>query len=223
MYLAFETLEAIRAEKMPELDPQQVKKNYIKAVGKGIMKVMSKMGISTYQSYCGAQIFDAVGLASAFVDKYFTGTATTIEGIGLAAVAEEAVRRHANAYGDNPIYAKMLDVGGIYQLRLRGEDHAWTAQTVADLQHAVRGNNWASYEEFARALNEQSERLLTIRGLMELKKADQPLDIAEVEPAEAIVKRFATGAMSFGSISREAHTTLAIASGVHMCASPRMR
>jgi glutamate synthase (NADPH/NADH) large chain len=210
-YLAFETLEQIRAEKVPELEPQQVRKNYIKAVGKGIMKVMSKMGISTYQSYCGAQIFDAVGLASAFVDKYFTGTSTTIEGIGLKQVAEEAVRRHAAAYGDNPIYAKMLDVGGIYQLRLRGEDHAWTAQSVADLQHAVRGNNWKNYEEFARSLNEQSERLLTIRGLMELKKADQPLDISEVEPAEDIVKRFATGAMSFGSISREAHTTLAIA------------
>src|SRR5688572_3574891 len=210
-YLAFETLEAIRAEKAPDLDPQAVRKNYIKAVGKGIMKVMSKMGISTYQSYCGAQIFDAVGLSSTLIDKYFTGTATTIEGIGLKEVAEEAARRHATAYGDNPIYARMLDVGGIYQLRLRGEDHAWTAQTVANLQHAVRGNSWANYEEFARAINEQSERLLTIRGLMELKKAETPLDLSEVEPAEEIVKRFATGAMSFGSISREAHTTLAIA------------
>jgi glutamate synthase (NADPH/NADH) large chain len=210
-YLAFETLEALRAEKFPEMDPQVVKKNYIKAVGKGIMKVMSKMGISTYQSYCGAQIFDAVGLSSAFVDKYFTGTATTIEGAGLKEVAEEAVRRHECAYGDNPIYEKMLDVGGIYRLRLRGEEHAWTAATVANLQHAVRGNSWANYEAFARDINEQSERLLTIRGLMELKKADQPVDISEVEPAEEIVKRFATGAMSFGSISREAHTTLAIA------------
>ncbi len=210
-YLAFETLEALRAEKFPELDPQAVKKNYIKAVGKGIMKVMSKMGISTYQSYCGAQIFDAVGLSSAFVDKYFTGTATTIEGAGLNEIAEEAVRRHACAYGDNPIYENMLDVGGIYRLRLRGEEHAWTAATVANLQHAVRGNSWANYEAFARDINQQSERLLTIRGLMELKKAEQALDISEVEPAEAIVKRFATGAMSFGSISREAHTTLAIA------------
>jgi glutamate synthase (NADPH/NADH) large chain len=210
-YLAFETLEALRAEKFPELDPQQVKKNYIKAAGKGIMKVMSKMGISTYQSYCGAQIFDAVGLSSAFVDKYFTGTATTIEGAGLKEIAEETVRRHAEAYGDNPIYAKMLDVGGIYRFRLRGEEHAWTPATVANLQHAVRGNSWANYEAFARDINEQSERLLTIRGLMELKKAEQPLDISEVEPAEAIVRRFATGAMSFGSISREAHTTLAIA------------
>ncbi|MBO9517678.1 MAG: glutamate synthase large subunit [Porphyrobacter sp.] len=210
-YLAFETLEQIRQEKLPDLEPQQVRKNYVKAIGKGIFKVMSKMGISTYQSYCGAQIFDAVGLSSAFIDKYFTGTATTIEGIGLQQAAEEAVRRHQAAYGDNPIYEKMLDVGGIYQQRLRGEDHAWTASSVANLQHAVRGNDFKNYEEFAKSINEQSERLLTIRGLMELKKADKPLDISEVESAEDIVKRFATGAMSYGSISWEAHTTLAIA------------
>jgi len=210
-YLAFETLEQIRAEKVPDLAPEVAAKNYIKALGKGILKVMSKMGISTYQSYCGAQIFDAVGLSTAFIEKYFTGTATTIEGIGLNEVAEETVRRHAHAYGDDPVYRKMLDVGGMYQLRLRGEEHAWTANTVANLQHAVRGKSWANYQEFARSINEQSERLLTIRGLMELKKADKPLDLSEVEPAEEIVKRFATGAMSFGSISREAHTTLAIA------------
>jgi glutamate synthase (NADPH/NADH) large chain len=210
-YLAFETIEALRAEKFPEIDPKVAAKNYIKAVGKGILKVMSKMGISTYQSYCGAQIFDAVGLSSALVDKYFTGTASMIEGAGLPEVAEETVRRHAAAYGDNPIYEKMLDVGGIYQFRLRGEEHAWTPATVANLQHAVRGNNYENYEAFARDINEQAERLLTIRGLMELKTAEKPLDISEVEPAEEIVKRFATGAMSFGSISREAHTTLAIA------------
>jgi glutamate synthase (NADPH/NADH) large chain len=210
-YLAFETLEAIRAEKLPTLAREKVEANYIKAIGKGIRKVMSKMGISTYQSYCGAQIFDAVGLASDFVETFFTGTATMIEGVGLAEVAEEAVRRHAAAYGDNPIYEKMLDPGGMYQLRLRGEEHAWTATTVSNLQHAARGNSLKNYEEFAKAINEQSERLLTIRGLMELKKADRPLSLDEVEPAAEIVKRFATGAMSFGSISREAHTTLAIA------------
>jgi len=208
-YVAFETLEQIRKHKFPELTTKQVHKNYIKAIGKGILKVMSKMGISTYQSYCGAQIFDAVGLSSEFVDKYFTGTATTIEGIGLREVAEEAVRRHAAAYGDNPIYEKMLDVGGIYQYRLRGEDHAWTPESVASLQHAVRGNDYKNYEEFAKSINEQSQRLLTIRGLMELKKAARPLPLEEVEPAEEIVKRFATGAMSYGSISWEAHTTLA--------------
>jgi glutamate synthase (NADPH) large chain len=210
-YVAFETLEHIRLRKELSLSTYEVQKNYIKAVGKGILKVMSKMGISTYQSYCGAQIFDAVGLSSKFVDQYFTGTATTIEGVGLAQVAEESVRRHASAYGDNPIYREMLDVGGIYQYRLRGEDHAWTPDNIANLQHAVRGNDPKNYAEFAKSVNEQSERLLTIRGLMELKPADKPLDISEVEPASEIVKRFATGAMSFGSISREAHTTLAIA------------
>jgi glutamate synthase (NADPH/NADH) large chain len=210
-YVAFETLEDIRQRHGLELTTPEVQKRYIKAVGKGILKVMSKMGISTYQSYCGAQIFDAVGLSTAFVDAYFTGTATTIEGIGLKQVAEETVRRHAAAYGDNPIYRNMLDVGGIYGYRLRGEEHAWTPANVADLQHAVRGNNPKNYAEFAKSINEQSERMLTIRGLMELKKADKPLDISEVEPASEIVKRFATGAMSFGSISREAHTTLAIA------------
>ncbi|WP_068078485.1 glutamate synthase large subunit [Novosphingobium lentum] len=208
-YLAFETIELIRAESDVPLTPRDAEKNYIKAIGKGILKVMSKMGISTYQSYCGAQIFDAVGLSSAFVDTYFTGTATTIEGVGLLEVAEESVRRHASAWGDNPIYRKMLDVGGMYQLRLRGEEHAWTAANVAALQHAVRGNNPKNYAEFAASINEQAIRMLTIRGLMELKPADEPIDISEVEPASEIVKKFATGAMSFGSISREAHTTLA--------------
>jgi len=210
-YLAFETLEDIRTNKFPELSTEEVEKNYIKAVGKGIRKVMSKMGISTYQSYCGAQIFDAVGLSSEFVEKYFTRTATTIEGVGLKEVAQETVRRHAAAYGDNPIYRHMLDVGGIYQYRLRGEQHAWTPANVAQLQHAVRADKWDDYQEFAKSINEQSERLLTIRGLMELKKADKAIDISEVEPAEEIVKRFSTGAMSFGSISHEAHSTLAIA------------
>ncbi len=210
-YLAFETLEDIRARKAPELSPEQVEKNYIKAVGKGIQKVMSKMGISTYQSYCGAQIFDAVGLSSAFIEQYFTRTATTIEGIGLKEVAQETVRRHASAYGDNPIYRNMLDVGGIYQYRLRGEEHAWTPANIAQLQHAVRGDKWDQYEEFAKSINEQSERLLTIRGLMTLKKADEPVPLDEVEPAAEIVKRFSTGAMSLGSISHEAHSTMAIA------------
>ena len=210
-YVAFETLEDIRRRKHPELTAEAVQKNYIKAIGKGIRKVMSKMGISTYQSYCGAQIFDAVGLASEFVDKYFTGTSTTIEGVGLEQVAEESMRRHAQAYGNNPLYKGMLDVGGIYQYRLRGEEHAWTPENVAQLQHAVRGNNHANYDEFAKSVNEQSERLLTIRGLMEFKKAKKPVAIDEVEPASEIVKRFSTGAMSFGSISHEAHSTLAVA------------
>jgi glutamate synthase (NADPH) large chain len=210
-YLAFETLEDLRVRQDISLSAYDVKKNYIKAIGKGILKVMSKMGISTYQSYCGAQIFDAIGLTTAFVDKYFTGTVTTIEGVGLAEVAAETVHRHADAYGDSPVYRSMLDVGGAYAYRVRGEDHAWTPAGVAALQHAVRGNRPADYAAFAATINEQSERLLTIRGLLDLKPADTPVPLDEVESAKDIVKRFATGAMSFGSISREAHTTLAIA------------
>ncbi len=210
-YLAFETLEQIRQQEGMTLSAKDVKKNYIKAIGKGVLKVMSKMGISTYQSYCGAQIFDGVGLSSELIAEYFTGTATTIEGIGLSEIGEEAVRRHTAAFGDNPVYRDLLDVGGDYAYRIRGEDHAWTPDTVSKLQHAVRGNVSEDYAAFAQSINEQSERLLTIRGLMQFKFADTPVPLEEVEPAAEIVKRFATGAMSFGSISREAHTTLAIA------------
>ncbi len=214
-YLAFETLIAMRDELPQKLDEKEVVKRYIKSIDKGILKVMSKMGISTYQSYCGAQIFDAVGLKSDFVVEYFTGTATRIEGVGLAQIAEEAVRRHRDAFGDSPIYRDALDVGGEYQFRIRGEDHVWSAQTVAALQHAVRGNSPDQFKAYAKVSNEQSERLLTIRGLFRLKSAAEdgrtPVPIEEVESAKDIVRRFATGAMSFGSISREAHTTLAIA------------
>ena len=210
-YLAFETLEAMRVAGGVDLPAGKVAKNYVKAIGKGVLKVMSKMGISTYQSYCGAQIFDAVGLSSDFVERFFTGTASVIEGIGLEHIARESVRRHADAYGDAPIYRDMLDVGGAYAFRLRGEEHAWTPSSVSSLQHAVRGNNPASYNDFADAINQQNERLLTLRGLMKFRFADEPVPLHEVEPAASIVKRFSTGAMSFGSISREAHTTLAIA------------
>jgi glutamate synthase (NADPH/NADH) large chain len=210
-YLAFATIEQIRLANALPLSAEQAQKNYLKALGKGILKVMSKMGISTYQSYCGAQIFDAVGLKSDFVDKYFTGTATTVEGVGLIEIAEEAMARHRRAYGEDLLYRDLLDAGGDYAYRLRGEDHAWTPQAVARLQHAVRGNAREEYRAFAALINDQSERLLTLRGLMRFKFADTPVPLEEVEPAAAIVKRFATGAMSFGSISREAHTTLAIA------------
>jgi glutamate synthase (NADPH/NADH) large chain len=210
-YMAFETLEQIRTTQDLSKGAKEVQKNYIKAIGKGLLKVMSKMGISTYQSYCGAQIFDAVGLSSSLIDEFFTGTATTIEGAGLSEIAEETVRRHRLAFGDSAVYRDMLDVGGDYAFRLRGEDHAWTPETVSKLQHAVRGNLPAEYEAFASAMNEQSKRLLTIRGLMDFRWAETPTPLEEVEPAEEIVKRFATGAMSFGSISREAHTNLAIA------------
>ncbi|MBV8287224.1 MAG: glutamate synthase large subunit, partial [Hyphomicrobiales bacterium] len=214
-YLAFETLRAMKNDLPQKLDEKEIVKRYIKSIDKGILKVMSKMGISTYQSYCGAQIFDAVGLKSDFVAEYFTGTATRIEGVALTQIAEETVRRHRGAFGDAPIYRDALDVGGEYQFRLRGEDHAWTAATVSALQHAVRGNLPDQYRMYAKVSNEQSEQLLTIRGLFRLKSAHEdgrkPVPVAEVEPAERIVRRFSTGAMSFGSISREAHTTLAIA------------
>ncbi len=214
-YLAFETLIAMKGELPQKLDDKELIKRYIKSIDKGLLKVMSKMGISTYQSYCGAQIFDAIGLKSDFVAKYFTGTATRIEGVGLAEIAEEAVRRHRDAFGDAPIYRSMLDVGGDYAFRVRGEDHVWNAATVSALQHAVRGNSAEKYRQFARIINDQTTRLLTIRGLFRIKSAAEdgrkPVPIEEVEPAKEIVKRFSTGAMSYGSISREAHTTLAIA------------
>ncbi|EJU10140.1 glutamate synthase (NADH) large subunit [Sphingomonas sp. LH128] len=209
-YLALETIEEMRVRKNLPVSAEQAAKNYVYAIGKGIRKVMSKMGISTYQSYCGAQIFDAVGLSTAFVDKYFSGTATTIEGAGLAEIAEETVRRHDAAYGDNPVFKNMLDVGGIYGSRVRGEEHAWTSENIGLLQHAVRGNVPEKYRAFAQTINDQSERMLTIRGLMDFVPG-QSIHIDDVEPASEIVKRFATGAMSYGSISWEAHTTLAVA------------
>ena len=214
-YLAFETLEEIRAhEAAAPRGEATSRKNYIKAIGKGILKVMSKMGISTYQSYCGAQIFDAVGLSSAFVDKYFTGTATTIEGVGLAEVAEEAVRRHARPMATTRSTRRCSMSAASTSTACAARSMPGPPARVANLQHAVRGNiAGPTTKTSPRAINEQSERLLTIRGLMELKPADDSRcrSIAEVEPAGEIVKRFATGAMSFGSISREAHTTLAIA------------
>ncbi|MFL5120985.1 MAG: glutamate synthase large subunit, partial [Microvirga sp.] len=214
-YLAFETIVALKDRMPTALDDYELVKRYIKSIGKGLLKVMSKMGISTYQSYCGAQIFDAVGLKADFVSKYFVGTHTRIEGVGLAEIAEETTRRHADAFSDAPVYKNALDVGGEYAYRTRGEDHAWTAESVSTLQHAVRGNSLERYRAFAKILNEQSERLLTLRGLFKIKSAEdekrKPVPLDQVEPAKDIVKRFATGAMSFGSISREAHTTLAIA------------
>ena len=214
-YLAFETLEAMLPSLDEKLTAYEVTKRYIKAIDKGLLKVMSKMGISTYQSYCGAQIFDAIGLNSDFVTRYFTGTASVIEGAGCHEIAEETFRRHQLAFGDAPVLRNALDVGGEYAFRFRGEEHAWDPDSVRDLQHAVRGNSQDKYREFARRINDQSRRLLTIRGLFEIKTAEadgrRPVPLEEVEPAKEIVRRFATGAMSFGSISREAHTTLAIA------------
>ncbi len=210
-YLAFETIDALAPELPEEVSPGTARMRYTKAIDKGILKVMSKMGISTYQSYCGAQIFDAVGLNSAFLEKYFTNTQSSIEGVGLDEISRETVMRHDQAFTESLVYNHALDVGGEYAVRLRGEDHMWTADSISTLQHAVRGNSQEQYDAFARIINDQSERLLTPRGLFEIKSAGAPVALEEVEPASEIVKRFATGAMSFGSISREAHTTLAIA------------
>ncbi len=214
-YLAFETLEGSTGEFPSDVDAHTAVKRFIKAVDKGLLKVMSKMGISTYQSYCGAQIFDAVGLGQGFVDEFFAGTTTRIEGVGLDEIARETVRRHADAFGDAPVYRDALDVGGDYAFRIRGEAHSWTPHTVSLLQHAVRANAHDKYRAFAKHLNEQDEKLLNVRGLFRVKTAEEdgraPVPLAEVESAAEIVKRFSTGAMSFGSISREAHTTLAIA------------
>jgi glutamate synthase (NADPH) large chain len=214
-YLAFDTLEQILPELDEKLTLKEAQKRYIKAVDKGLLKVMSKMGISTYQSYCGAQIFDAVGLKSSFVRKYFTGTHTQVEGAGLRQVARETAERHRQAFGDVPILENALDVGGEYAYRVRGEAHVWRPSVVADLQHAVRGNLPEKFRTYAQQINDQSEQLMTLRGLFRLKTAQEmgrkPVPLEEVEPAANIVRRFSTGAMSFGSISREAHTTLAIA------------
>ncbi len=200
-WLAFDTISA--------LDPSpKAQANYIKAIGKGILKVMSKMGISTYQSYCGAQIFDGLGIGVELVDRYFTGTSSAIGGIGVAELAEETARRHRAAFAAND---DGLEVGGMYAQRVDGEAHGWTFDSVANLQHAVRGSLPDKYRAFADELNASSRRLLTIRGLLEFRAAGPALPIDQVEPAAEIVKRFATGAMSFGSISREAHTTLAVA------------
>ena len=210
-YLAFDTLSNLRSELLQDLSETELHKRYIKAVSKGILKVMSKMGISTYQSYCGAQIFDAVGLNRTFIDTYFTGTRTPVEGVGLPEIATETMRRHELAYGSAPVLKNALDVGGELQFRLRGEEHLWTPETIGLLQHATRSGDYAKFKAFTRKLNDQSKKLKNLRGLFELKKAAQPVPLEEVEPASAIVRRFATGAMSFGSISWEAHTTLAIA------------
>ncbi len=216
-YLAFETLSDMhdKGDFPQEVDAKEVVERYIKAIDKGILKVMSKMGISTYQSYCGAQIFDAVGLSSELVDEFFFGTATMIDGIGLDEIADETVKRHQEAFGNVLVLSNSLDIGGEYAYRMRGEAHAWTPDNIAKLQHAVRAGDAEGYAKFAEDANEASERHSTIRGLFKFKSPEEfgrkPVDLSEVEPATEIVRRFSTGAMSFGSISREAHGTLAIA------------
>ena len=210
-YLALETLLSFNND-IGKGDGKKAIKNFVKAIGKGLRKVMSKMGISTYMSYTGAQIFEAVGLSSALVDKYFTGTTSNVQGIGLFQVAEEALRVHKQAFGADPVLAGALDAGGEYAFRVRGEEHMWTPDAIAKLQHATRQNSFSTYKEYAQIINDQTRRHMTFRGLFEFRLDKvTPVPLEEVEPAAEIVKRFVTGAMSLGSISTEAHTTLAIA------------
>ncbi|MPS25259.1 MAG: glutamate synthase subunit alpha [Alcaligenaceae bacterium] len=186
--------------------------NYVKAIGKGMQKVMSKMGISTYMSYTGAQIFEAVGLNRPLIEQYFPGTASNIEGIGIFEVADESLRMHQAAFGNDPLLEGALDEGGEYAFRIRGEEHMWTPDAIAKLQHSTRADNYRTYKEYAQIINDQSKRHMTLRGLFEFKfDPAHAIALAEVEPAKDIVKRFATGAMSLGSISTEAHSVLAIA------------
>ncbi len=212
-YLAFETLEGMHRDgALAEgLDLAKAVANYIFAIKKGVLKVMSKMGISTVQSYHGAQIFEAVGLNSNVVERYFAGTTSQIEGVGLDVLAEEVAKRHEFAYHPVTDAVTELDVGGAYQFRTRGEQHLLNPTTVSQLQHAVRQQSFKNFQEFSSTINDINRTLCTLRGLFEFKKSDNPVPIEEVEPAKEIVKRFCTGAMSFGSISTEAHETLAIA------------
>jgi glutamate synthase (NADPH/NADH) large chain len=211
-YLAMETLASLHKELPGELSAEKAIYHYVKAIGKGLSKIMSKMGVSTYMSYCGAQLFEAIGLEKGLVDKYFRGTASQVGGIGVFEVAEEAIRMHRAAFGDDPVLATMLDAGGEYAWRTRGEEHMWTPDAIAKLQHASRANKFETYKEYAQIINDQSRRHMTLRGLFEFKfDPSKAIPVEEVESAADIVKRFATGAMSLGSISTEAHTTLAIA------------
>ena len=212
-YLAFETLDdMLRDGIISGADHKTMVKNFIKAVKKGVVKVMSKMGISTIQSYRGAQIFEAVGLNQELVDRYFTGTASRIEGVGFDVIAKETIARHERAFPRRDVPVSSLDCGGQYQWRREGEFHLFNPETVHKLQHAVRSGNYKTFKEYSKAVDDQARRLCTLRGLFDLKTEGRtPIPIAEVEPAAEIVKRFATGAMSYGSISKEAHENLAIA------------
>ncbi len=211
-YLAMETLAAMHKDLSGDLSAEKVIYNYVKAIGKGLSKIMSKMGVSTYMSYCGAQLFEAIGINDAAIEKYFSGTASRVGGIGVFEIAEEALRMHAAAFSDDPVLATMLDAGGEYAWRTRGEEHMWTPDAIAKLQHSTRAGNFSTYKEYAQIINDQSKRHLTLRGLFEFRfDPTKAIAIEEVEPASEIVKRFATGAMSLGSISTEAHATLAVA------------
>jgi glutamate synthase domain-containing protein 2/glutamate synthase domain-containing protein 1/glutamate synthase domain-containing protein 3 len=210
-YLAFETLHDMVNQNLLAIDYHKAIKNYIKAVNKGVVKIISKMGISTFQSYCGAQIFEAIGLNQDLVDKYFSWTPSRIGGIGLDVIAEEIRQRHSLAYAKRSLNGQVLDAGGQYQYRSEGELHQFNPRTVHKLQYACRTGDYTAFKEYSDGVNDQSRELCTLRGLMEFRSTREPVPIDEVEPVETIVKRFKTGAMSYGSISKEAHEALAIA------------
>ena len=211
-YMAFESInDMIHEGMLPDITYDDAVKGYVKAVVKGVVKVMSKMGISTIKSYCGAQIFEAVGLGQAFVDQYFTWTPSRVGGIGLAEVAQEAIQQHARAFPEFPTNGHTLEVHGQYQYRRDGELHLFNPQTIHLLQKACRNNDYATFKAYSGLIDDQSERLSTLRGLFEFKWANEPIPLEEVEPEATIMKRFKTGAMSYGSISKEAHEALAIA------------
>ncbi|RMI38139.1 glutamate synthase large subunit [Streptomyces triticirhizae] len=215
-YLAMETVEDLvaRGTYLPDVDAETAIRNLIRALGKGVLKVMSKMGISTVASYRGAQVFEAIGLDEAFVDRYFHGTTTKIGGAGLDVIAREVAARHAKAYPVSGVASahRTLDIGGEYQWRREGEPHLFDPEAVFRLQHSTREGRYDIFRQYTQRVNEQAERLMTLRGLFRLREgARPPVPLEEVEPVSEIVKRFSTGAMSYGSISREAHETLAIA------------
>src|SRR6266481_4417025 len=210
-WVAFETIDdMINEGLLTDIDRTKAIKNYIKGLNKGILKVMAKMGISTLQSYTGAQIFEAIGLNGDLVHRYFTGTVSRVSGIRLDVIADEVRRRHEHAFPERPVGAE-LDWGGEYQWRRDGEHHMVNPDMIAKLQHATRSGSYAQFKDFTRLCDDQSKRLATLRGLIQLRPGTTPLPIEEIEPVESILKRFATGAMSYGSISQEAHETLAIA------------
>lgn len=211
-YLAFETLDdMIRQGMLANIDHDKAVKNYVKAVTKGVSKVMSKMGISTAQSYCGAQIFEAIGLGKEVIDRYFTWTASRISGVGLDVIAEEVRSRHERAFPERSFNGHTLDAGGHYQYRKEGEYHLFNPESVHKLQYAVRSGDYKVFKEYTKLIDDQSRRMATLRSLFELKLAAQPIPLEEVESVESIMHRFKSGAMSYGSISKEAHETLAIA------------
>ena len=210
-YLVFETIEGMIGDRLlPDMDLAKACQNYAKAVVKGVIKIASKIGISTIQSYRGAQIFEALGLNQAVIDQYFTWTASRIQGVGLDMLAEEAIQRHRHAFPDRPTENVTLDVGGDYQWRKEGEAHLFSPEVIHTLQKAVRTGNYDAYKQYAALVNEQEKQQFRLRDLLQFK-AREPVPLDEVEPIEAITRRFKTGAMSYGSISKEAHETLAIA------------